>query len=270
MPWRSLLSPRLVERDLLDPREADLAATRPIAGAVNIPFSELPRRTQELPPRSRVARVAGATALVHEVISWLESNGRRAEAAADFRYEPPGHSSDVGRLWQPNAFLSQVLPELDGGSALDLACGTGRDAVYMSSCGWDVTGVDVLPDALERAGVLARRCAAAIRPISWVQVDLEGRPVVWDRLFDLVTVIRYLHRPLFGLLSEWLRPGGSIVCETYTTLHRQRHGKPARDEHVLRPGELPRLLADFDIRHYSEDWRDDAHTARVWAVRPGA
>jgi len=264
------LSARLVERDLLDPREADRAAAQPLVGAVNIPFSELPQRTQELPPRSRVVRVAGPPTLVRDVVAWLEGTGRRAETVDEFRYESPGHSSDVGRLWQPNAFLSQVLPELDGGSALDVACGTGRDAVFMSSRGWDVTGVDVLPDALERARDLAQRCAAAIRSIHWVQADLEGGRVEWDRPFDLVTVIRYLHRPLFGSLGEWLRPGGSVVYETYTTLHRQRHGKPARDSHILQPGELPRLLTGFEVRHYSEDWHNDAHTARVWAVRPGA
>jgi SAM-dependent methyltransferase len=264
------LVPRLVQRTLLDPREAEAAARRPIVGAVNIPFSELLYRKQELPPRHRTVHVAGPAALAREVVTWLESNGRRGEAVDEFRYESRGHSSDVGRLWEPNAFLSQMLPELDGGSALDVACGTGRDAVFMASSGWDVTGVDVLPDALERARQLALRCAAVIRPIRWVQVDLEGTRVQWDRPFDLVTVIRYLHRPLFGLLGQWLRPGGSVVYETYTTLQRERHGKPARDSHVLQPGELPRLLANFQIRHYSEDWHNDAHTARVWAVRPGA
>jgi hypothetical protein len=36
---------------------------------------------------------------------------------------------------------------------------------------------------------------------------------------------------------------------------------------VLKPGELPRLLAGFDLRHHSEAWRGEAHTARVWAVK---
>jgi hypothetical protein len=59
-----------------------------------------------------------------------------------------------------------------------------------------------------------------------------------------------------------------VLCETFTATHRERYGKPARAAHVLAPGELPRLLARFEIRHHSEAWRGRAHTARAWAVLP--
>jgi tellurite methyltransferase len=162
-----------------------------------------------------------------------------------------------------------VLPELRPGRALDLACGSGRDAVFMAACGWSVTGVDVLPDALDRARDLARRCATAIEPIDWRQVDLEqgGEPPMPESCFDLIVGFRYLYRPLFAHFAAWLKPGGSVVYETFTTLHRERHGRPASDDHVLQPGELPGLLSGFEIRHFSEAWRGTAHTARIWAAR---
>lgn len=257
---------RLVRRRLLDPRQADQAAARPIAEAVNIPFSELPRRVHELPPRQQELGVVGPAPLVREVIAWLASVGRRGvavEAAA-----PRGErvASEVGRLWEPNAFLCEVLPQLPGGAALELACGSGRDAVFMSSCGWDVTAVDALPDAISRAQELAARYAPALRPIRWVEMDLEARAPDFGRAFDLITAFRYLHRPLLSKLREWLRPGGSVVYETFTTVHRERYGRPSRAAHVLLPDELPQLLAGFEIRHQSEGWRGRAHTARVWAV----
>ena len=259
-------SHRLVLRKLLDPRPEPEASRRPIQGAVNIPLAEIPRRTYELPPRSEVIRVAGPQPLVSETVAWLERNGRRGEVETSFTYEHTPSLSEVGRLWQPTAFLTEVLPQLASGTAIDLACGTGRDVVYLAAQQWDVTGVDVLPDALERGRELAGRYTSALRPIRWLQHDLEADPLTLDRRFDLITIFRYLHRPLLARLGEWLKPGGSVVCETFTTLHRQRHGRPTRDEHVLESGELPTLLNGFEFRHYSEAWRGSAHTARICAV----
>ena len=256
----------LVLRKLLDPRPATEASRQPIRGAVNIPLTELPQRTYELPQRNEVARVVGPQALASETAAWLERNGRRGEVETSFTYETTPSVSEVGRLWQPTAFLTEVLPQLAGGTAIDLACGTGRDAVYLASQQWDVTALDVLPDALERGRELAGRYTSALRPIRWLQYDLEADPLTLDRCFNLITIFRYLHRPLLAQLGQWLEPGGGIVCETFTTIHRQRHGRPARDEHVLKPSELPTLLNGFEFRHYSEAWRGSAHTARIWAV----
>lgn len=256
----------LVQRRFLDPRPADQAARQPIADAVNIPFDELTRRTHELPPQNTVVSVVGPKALARSTVEWLRAHGRRAAFETAFRYGCPGEAS-LGRLWQPTAFLSEVVRYWRPGAALDLACGVGRDAVYLASLGWRVTAVDVLPDALERARDLAGRYTAAIEPIEWQLVDLERQDLGFEGSFDLVTGFRYLHRPLFERLPRWLRPGGHIVYETFTTLHRERHGRPASDGHVLKPGELPRLLAGFDLRHHSEAWRGEAHTARVWAVK---
>ena len=259
----------LAECRFLDPRLAANAERRPIEDAVNIPLAELPQRTYELPPRDVVIPVVGLSPWAERAVAWLTSNGRRAAVQGGFRYaDPPRRMAvvQVGRLWRPSPFLAEVLPQLTPGRALDLGCGTGRDAIFAASWGWQVTAVDVLPDALERARKLAGRCARAIEPIEWRQVDLELAPPTFESGFDLVFAFRYLHRPLLGRLAEWLKPGGSLIYETFTTVHRARHGKPARDEHVLQAGELPELLAGFEIRHSSEGWRGTAHTARVWAV----
>lgn len=256
---------RLVERRYLDPRPSSQAAAEPIADAVNIPFSQLKRRLHELPPRDQLVPVVGPAALAAQVAAWLEQNGRRAEVHDRFKCAGRREADAIGRLWRPNSFLTEVLPQLPIGSALDLGCGCGREAVFMASCGWNVTAVDVLPDALERGRDLARRCTPAAS-ICWVAADLERDEVAFERRFDLIVSFRYLHRPLFGRLADWLQPGGGVVVETFTTLHRERHGRPRNEAHVLRPDELPGLLRGFDIRESSEGWRDGAHMARLWAV----
>ncbi|MBK8913291.1 MAG: class I SAM-dependent methyltransferase [Phycisphaerales bacterium] len=155
-------------------------------------------------------------------------------------------------------------------AALDLACGVGREAVYLASLGWRVLGVDVLPDALERAQRLADRCAAAIVPPAWRCADLTDAASL-DGLgpFELITCFRYLSRPLLARIGERLAPGGSLLVETFTTEHRARHGRPRREGLVLEPGELRGLAAGLRVVEYDEGWRDGgaAHTARLWARR---
>lgn len=252
----------------LDPREAADAVAAPIADAVNIPLAELPDRTHELPPRTDVIPVVGPPPVACAAVQWLADNGRHAFVQGDYEHTQPPPASSLRRLWRPNAFVARVIASLPPAHALDLACGSGRDAVYLASCGWHVTGVDLLPDALERAAALTRRLAPALESLQWIELDLERDTVTLPARYDLITGVRYLHRPLFARLSEWLAPGGSVIWETFTTLHRKRHGRPVGAAHVLTPDELPTLIPpELEIVYHSEGWHDDAHTARLWARR---
>jgi SAM-dependent methyltransferase len=257
---------RLVRRRLLDPRPSAVAAASPIRDAVNIPAGQLAARTHELPRSERIVEIADVDDSDRRASEWLVAHGRSAACVRDFELAPD-EAGEIGRLWEPNPFLGEVIDRLGGLTALDLACGAGRDAVFLASRGWRVVGVDVLADALQRASALAERCAAAIEPLEWRVIDLETADPRIDGSFDLISAFRYLHRPLVPRLERWLNPGGTLVCETFTTLHRRRHGRPADDAHVLQPGELPELFAAYEIEHYSEDWRGSEHTARLVARR---
>lgn len=258
---------KLVPRRFLDPRAADEARAKPILDAVNIPLAELPQRMHELPPRDERVLVVGTAEQVRLTTDWLRAHGRQAGVATGFCYADGPVAGEIGRLWRPTPWLAEILPQLVPGRALELACGTGRDAIYMAAEGWQVTAIDVLPDALERGRDLEARCAGAPSPINWRLLDLEVSPPDSDAEFELIVGLRYLHRPLLADLARWLAPGGSVIWETFTTVHRERHNKPAGDDDVLRAGELPTLLPEFTVRAYAEEWRGDRHTARIWATR---
>lgn len=259
---------RLVARRLLDPRPAEVAAAAPIRDAVNIPLAELAARMHELPPISRRIEIAEVDNSARVAADRLRARARIVACVRDFERGADA-PEEIGRLWGPTPFLGDAIAEIPGSAALELACGTGRDAVFLASCGWRVVGVDVLPDALDRAARLAGRCGPALEPIEWRVIDLEAGDVQVGRPFDLITAFRYLHRPLIRQFREWLNPGGLVLYETFTTLHRERHGKPASDAHVLQPGELRELFADYEIRRYAEDWHGAAHTARIVARPKG-
>lgn len=251
-------------RRLLDPRSAADAAAAPLADAVNIPLAELGERLHELPARGDEIQVADLGPCARQAVEWLREGGRHAVLQPEFS---PG-SPSPGRLWRPNAFLEETLPRLGPpGLAVDLGCGSGREAVALSAWGWSVRGIDLLPDALAKARDLERRTLGE-EAIEWIQGDLEHAEFDCDLSADLVTSFSYLHRPLLALAAEKLRQGGSVVVETFTATHRGHFGKPRNEAFVLAPGELPTLLPGLVVRHFSEEWREEGrHTARLWASR---
>jgi len=100
--------------------------------------------------------------------------------------------AQTGLLWsaQPNRLLVAETEELPPGSALDLACGEGRNAVWLARRGWSVTAVDFSHVAIAKARELS---AAADVEIDWVVEDLlDYEPPA--RAFDLVVVF-YLQVP---------------------------------------------------------------------------
>src|ERR1700744_3581556 len=65
--------------------------------------------------------------------------------------------------------LQDRVGELPAGKALDLGCGTGDASIYLAQHGWKVTGVDYVPQALDRARAKA---AATNAPVHFVRADV--------------------------------------------------------------------------------------------------
>ena len=248
---------------LLDPRSADQARSSPIADAVNIPYEELSLRMHELPSREMQILIAAQGALARRTLLKLEKVGR---AVSIFEGCFASGQPIPLRMWEPNAFLEEALPELKPGLALDLGCGSGREAVALAASGWQVVAVDLLPDALLKGQDLARRYTPdAADRIQWIRQDLrKGMPQ--EGPFDLITSFRYLDRELLAGAQSRLAPGGSLIVEAFTSIHRDRHGKPSSEAHIVESGELPSLFPGLAVRDASDDWRGDSHTARFWGT----
>jgi len=99
----------------------------------------------------------------------------------DARYE----SHDDG-LWsgRANGVLVAEMAEGSPGSALDVGCGEGGDAIWLARAGWHVTGVDVSEVALGRAATAARDAGVSVR---WVRADVAAMPPAPGG-YDLVSV----------------------------------------------------------------------------------
>lgn len=112
-----------------------------------------------------------------------------------------------------NRFLPPEVEGLKPGRALDLACGEGRNAVWLATQGWDVTGVDFSSAGLEKAAALAE-AAGVTASTRWVCADATA----WDpdAGFDLVVVF-YLQlaaeqrRAAMSVAASALAPGGILL-----------------------------------------------------------
>jgi len=140
---------------------------------------------------------------------------------------PIGHGDEAASAWVQR--WSHLLPE--GSSVLDVACGRGRHARYLTQRGLRVVAVDRSADAIAAIGLPAERCETYV-------ADIENGP--WPfagRLFEGLVVTNYLWRPLLPTLLASLAPGGVLIYETFAA-GNETVGKPSRPDFLLQPGEL--------------------------------
>jgi SAM-dependent methyltransferase len=154
----------------------------------------------------------------------------------------------------PAPLLVEAAGVLPAGRALDLACGAGRNAVYLARLGWEVVAVDSSRVAIAR---LRRRTAGL--PVDARVADLVKAGFAIEPLgYDLVCDFYYLQRDLFPSIREGVRPGGAFAG----AIHLE-------GSFAMRPGELREEFAGWKILHYSEGVEEGRRkrAARILARR---
>ena len=191
------------------------------------------------------------------------------------RYEGP----DLIWTAQANRTLMAETGSLEPGRALDLGCGEGRNAVWLASRGWAVTGVDFSDVGLEKARRLAEAQAVVVE---WHLADLrfyEPAPSAYD-----LVVVLYLHLPADGrravhaAAASALRAGGTMLVLGHDSSNlSEGHGGPQDPSLLFTPDdvvdELPGLTvvkAERVVRTVStEEGERTAIDALVRATRHG-
>ena len=165
------------------------------------------------------------------------------------RYRDGTHSS-----LQPDSFLVSTFDEYiqpdfpNAGSALDVAGGVGRHAIWLARRQWQVTLIDISEVGVEKARENARDLS---HRIEFRVADLRDFEAGSER-YDLILVFFYLQRSIFPELVASLRRGGLLIYKTYTLEQQRFSGGPSHPMHLLRPNELLRAFSKLRTLYYRE------------------
>jgi len=151
-----------------------------------------------------------------------------------------------GRPVQVLSDYAHLLPS--HGTALDLACGLGANALLLAARGLDTVAWDISPVAIDKLNAHARGhdlpLAAEVRDLT-----LHGLP---EHHFNVIVVGRYLERRLCPAIAAALKPGGLLYYQTWTRAQVSEHG-PGNPAFRLACNELLHLFAELDVIAYREE-----------------
>lgn len=233
-------------------------------GACSLPAQELFMRLHELPKRSQPLQLCGKFEDLRIARTFLLERGYKLLDDLVWTEHLVEHLQTTGQWevglqskqwWQAapllRRFVQEFMPsyQIPAGRGLDLACGAGRDLIYLAQHGWQMTGVDWSADSLQRVQQLAMSQNLNITTLLRdLETDAEPLPEFKPASFDLICVARYLHRPLFPLLAELLKPGGVIIYQTFMQGCEQTAiGRPRNPKFLLAPHELAEQFQSFEL-----------------------
>ncbi len=162
----------------------------------------------------------------------------------------------------PSRFLTERIEQIKtlcpGSRALDIACGEGRNSIFLAHNGFQVTAVDISDEGLKKG---RRRMRDEGVSVNFSAVDLEGYDIV--RQYDLIINLNFLLRELIPKEVTALNQDGLILLETILDspklpgIHTRRY--------LLQPGELRRLFnrEPGTILEYDEFPDNATPTARI-------
>lgn len=150
----------------------------------------------------------------------------------------------------PVQFLAQNYHYIPyEGNVLDMGMGEGRNAVFLAQKGYKVTGVDISSVAVKKSYLLAQEFGVKIKGVVASLKDYK----IQSNSFDAIVCFYYVDRSLVEKIKSWLKPGGVLIYEAFTTREKAKRktGTGDQDE-FLREQELLRLFPGMRVLKYEE------------------
>ena len=268
---------------IIDLRSRAEYAERHLSGASSIPLASLAERLYTLPPPAEwPLELVGSRAELADACDFLRPRGwdpilRDAAEPSTWARTPTERGDTSAPSWRPNSFLHAAMrearPDVDGpAAALDLGCGSGRDAVFIGDAlgpAWSVYGIDNHAAALNRARALAAEARANDNNVEFLELDLRKRGIVLPDNAPPVGLVhgcRFLSAPLLAAIPSLLAPGGLVVWSTFAdgADGRASAAPPHRRSRRLERGQMRAALgevAGFDVLY---DGEGELLTRGVW------
>ncbi len=146
-------------------------------------------------------------------------------------------------LKEPSDIVKRFIHLAPKGRALDIACGLGRNSIYLAQHGYKVDAIDISDVALEKL--------KGIPNINPIQADLDNYQLP-ENAYSLIININYLNRNLFPQIKESLIEGGLLIFETFTLNRGKEFSQPENKSYLLRRNELLSSFSDMYVIYYQE------------------
>lgn len=173
-----------------------------------------------------------------------------------FRNEACVLGKDPSRYLVDN--LALIISLIPGTKALDIACGEGRNSIFLAKMGFQVFGLDISAAGLEKGRQWMEREGVSIdfRAANFEQFEFTEQ-------YDLILNCNFLLRDLIPKSVAALSTGGIIIFDTLvdSPFVPNSHKK----EYLLQPGELVRIFKGFpgEILTHEEKLHDEMPTAKL-------
>ncbi|WP_078427898.1 methyltransferase domain-containing protein [Alkalihalobacterium alkalinitrilicum] len=160
----------------------------------------------------------------------------------------------------PNSRLQKLIPYLNGGTALDLACGLGANSIFLAKQKYKVESFDISEIAIQHLKEQVEKNKLTINPTS---CDLTNMSFLNGKtnLFDLVVITYYLDRSLFPLIPSLIKDDGYFFMETFYLTANSQH--KVSNQYKLQSGELLSIFSDWHVLFYEENEYEGRQTIFV-------
>ena len=182
------------------------------------------------------------------------------------------YTSDTPDFRQtPNRLLTEVVTDVRPGTALDIAMGQGRNAVFLATLGWEVTGIDVSPQGIAVAEEQASRVGVTIVAIEVGIEDFDLGRASWDLIVMTYALVPVVEREFAHQIIESLNANGLLVVESFGSDRRGRTGRPVD----IDPDKLREAYEELEIIRFDDvddipEWTDrSTRVVRMVARKPG-
>lgn len=151
----------------------------------------------------------------------------------------------------PSPFLRDVVEILPHGRALDIATGTGRNALFLAEHGYEVDAVDVSDEALSIAREKADERSLSVE---WTRADLDDYTFP-EQTYDVIMISFYRTFDRLPDIKEALAPDGMLLYEHHLRSTESVNRGPDSDRYRLRSNDLLHACLDLTVLRYEEKLR---------------
>lgn len=281
---------------LIDLRPSAEFARCHVHGSYSLPLDLLHERLYELPPMGEwQLQMLGSREQLDSAQALLSPKGWQA-TEVDIDDEPnwfdhyPVHvgvEQNLTSPYRPNSFLAAALEAIDLGDAaraseglaVDLGCGSGRDAVHIAAAlearapRWTVVGLDNHKGALERGRNLSKLTGTGCRRLQFEVADLRKaglEAMLENRSAPLRFVhgCRWLDVPLLAKIPQLLAPGGIVVWSTFLDPPdgSEPLAPPYKRSRRLSSGQMRQLLGEDAGMEVLYDGEGELLTRSEWVT----